>query len=150
MIDIEIKIDEQELKSSIEGFISYQDNEELFSKLSSVVKAKKELLDALEKIEAIEKESKGIINSKAKSLYGSDWKVIAGKGYKITRSSTGAVYTINPEVKVNKKFLKVIESIDTKAVELELEKTEKLPKGIEYNPQRGESLRITIDENSET
>jgi len=149
VIEIDIKIDDQEVKDSLEGFVSYQDNEELFSKLSSIATAKKQLTDALEQVESIEKQAKGIINSKAKTLYGTDWKVIAGKGYKITRSKTGAVYMINPDIKVSKKFLKVVESVNTEAVELALEKTEKLPKGIEYNSKRGESLRITVDENTE-
>lgn len=145
---IEHEIDVEGLKKIIDEALDFNENEMIFGQLSAVTTAKKELEASLKKVEEVEKEAKGLINAKAKALYGTDWKVIAGRGYKITRSNTGAVYTTNPEVKVSKKFLKVVESVDTKAVELALEKTEKLPKGIEYNPKRGESLRITVDENT--
>lgn len=141
---IEHEIDLKTLHKAIEEALSFKDNEMLFGQLSSITSAKDELKNLLDKVEKIELEAKGLINSKAKALHGDDWQVITGKGYKILRSPTGAVFTRNPDVKVSKKFLKVVESIDTDAVKAELDKTEKLPKGIELNPTRGETIKITI------
>lgn len=144
MIEINHTIDEDELKSIINQALDFKENEMLFGQLAAVSIAKKELKDSLDKIEKIETEAKGLINSKAKALYGNDWQVITATKYKILRSKTGAVYTLNPDIPVSKKFIKVVQSIDTDAVKAQLEKTEKLPKGIELNPTRGESIGITI------
>lgn len=144
MITLNYEINEEELAKSINEAIKLEDNEEMFNQLCAVKRAKLELEEALEKLEKIESIAKGFINSKAKQLYGNDWQTIASKNYKITRSKTGNIYVINPEIKVSKKFLKIVESIDTKLVDAELEKTQKLPKGIELNPSRGDSIRITL------
>lgn len=144
MITLNYEINEEELAKSINEAIKLEDNDQMFSQLCEVKRAKQALEDALEKLETIEALSKGFINSKAKQLYGNDWQVITGKGYRISRSSTGNVYVRNPEIPVSKKFIKIVESLDTKAIDAEIEKTQKLPKGIEVNPNRGESIRITL------
>jgi len=144
MLSLNYEINEEELAKSINEAIKLDDNEQMFNHLCEVKRAKLELEDALEKLEKIEVVAKGLINSKATQLYGNDWQTVVGKGYKITRSSTGNVYVRNPDLPVSKKFLKIIESLDTKAIDIELEKTQKLPKGIEVNPSRGTSIRITI------
>lgn len=144
MITLNYELNEEELARSINEAIKLDDNEEMFNHLCNVKRAKSELEDALEKLENIEIIAKGLINSKAKELYGIDWQTIASKNYKITRSKTGNIYVRNPEISVNKKFLKIVESLDTKAIDAELEKTQKLPKGVEVNPNRGDSIRITI------
>jgi len=144
MITLNFEINEEKLAESINDAIKLDDNEQMFNHLCEVKRTKMELEDALEKLEKIEIVAKGLINSKAKQLYGNDWQTIVGKGYKITRSSTGNVYVRNPEIKVSKKFIEIKESLLTKEIDLEIEKTGKLPKGIEVNPNRGESIRITI------
>ena len=144
MISLNYEIDEEQLAQTVNEAINLEDNEQMFEQLSAVAKAKCELKDALEKLETIEVVAKGLINSKAKQLYGTDWQTIVGKGYKITRSKTGNVYIHNPDIPVNKKFIELKESLLTKVIEEEIEKTGKLPKGIEVNPNRGESIRIAI------
>lgn len=145
MIEIaEIKIDEEALKNSIQEADDLNNNEEMFEKLTQIAVAKKELSEALDQITSIESLAKSEIDSRAKTLYGINWQAIAGSGYKISRSFTGAVYNINPEVKPNKKYLVVKETVNTKAVEAELEMSGKLPKGIEPNKSRGSMLRITL------
>jgi len=144
MIELNYKINEEELAKSINEAIKLEDNEQMFDKLCEVKRAKVELEDALEKLEKIDVIAKGLINSKANQLYSNNWQTIVGKGYKITKSSTGNVYVRTPDVTVLKKFLKIVESLDTKAIDMELEKTQKLPKGVEINPSRGQSIRITL------
>lgn len=135
-------INVDELKKSVENASKIADAEEFFKQMSAVAGIKKLLKNALEDIEGVETDAKGLINSKAKAEYGADWQVIAGDGFKITRSKTGDLYLVNGNP--NKQFIKVKTSVDSKAVEEFVAKNDKLPAGIEINDQRGESLRITI------
>ena len=145
MIEIEtIKIDDEALKSSISEATDLNDNEAMFANLTKISEAKKELSDALDLVSSMESLAKSEIDSRAKTLYGNDWQAIAGSGYKISKSYTGAVYNISPDVKPAKKYLVIKESINTKVVEAELEVNGKLPKGIEPNKSRGTSIRITL------
>lgn len=145
MIEIEtIKIDDEALKSSIFEATDLNDNEAMFAKLTEISKAKKELADALDQISSLESLAKNEIDNRAKTLYGNDWQAIAGSGYKISKSYTGAVYNISPDVKPAKKYLVIKESINTKVVEAELEVSGKLPKGIEPNKSRGTMIRISL------
>lgn len=140
----EINIDDEALKASISEAGDLNNNEAMFEKLTEITKAKKELADALEVISSMESMAKNEIDSRAKTLYGINWQAISGEGYKISKSFTGAVYEINPEIKPSKKYLVVKETVNTKAVEAELELNGKLPKGIEPNKSRGTMLRITL------
>jgi len=144
MITLNYELDDKKLADSINNAIELKDNNEMFEQLSAVSKVKKYLEDALDKVAQIELVAKGLINSKAKQLYGKDWQTVTGQGYKITRSSTGNIYVRNSDLPVSKKFVELKESLLTKVIDAELEKTGKLPKGIELNPSRGESIRITI------
>jgi len=144
MISLNYEINEEELAQSVNDSADLENNEQMFEQLTSVTKAKTDLKDALEKIENIEIIAKGLINSKAKQLYGKDWQTIVGVGYKVTRSVTGSVYVRNPDIPVNKKFIELKESILTKVVDAEVEKTGIVPKGIEVNPNRNESIRINL------
>ena len=116
----------------------------MIEQLTTITKAKNELKDLLEIVEKHESAAKMIINARAKQLYGSDWQAIAGDGFKISRSFTGAVYTLNPDYNTPKKFLKIVTSVDAKAVDAYRDEKNKLPVGVELNPTRGESIRITI------
>lgn len=144
MITLNYEIDEEKLSETINEAIKLDDNEQMFNQLCEVKRAKAELEDALEALDKIEVVAKGLINSKAKELYGNDWQTIAGQGYKITRSKTGSIYQVSPMERPNKKFLIIKESIDSKAVDAAIEKSGKLPKGIEINPNRGESIRVAL------
>lgn len=145
MIELNIKIDDEQLEKTIADAEQLSDNDKVFASLTEVVKAKKELEDALEVVSKLEAKAKQDIDAKAKALYGNDWQAIAGTGYKITRSFTGAVYMINPDQRPDKKYLKITESIDTAKVKAAIELNDgKLPKGIELNPHRNTSIRITL------
>lgn len=152
IVTLHYELDTEALAHIIEAASELNDNEQIFAKLVELTTIKTEIQDILDIVEKAEREAKDAIKTKAKTLYGNDWQAIKGNGYKISRVPTGSVYTLNPDVKVKKEFLEIKESVNTKAVELELEKTGKLPKGIEINPKRGESIRITVklDENTET
>lgn len=145
MIELNIKIDEEKLKSLLTEADNLNDNDQVFGKLTEVVAAKKQLEDALETVAKIEAEAKQDIDARAKALYGNDWQAISGTGYKITRSFTGAVYTMNPDQKPDRKFLKIVESLDTAKIKAAIELNGgKLPKGVELNPNRNTSIRITL------
>jgi len=138
------QIDVAKLKESITEATKLEDNNEMFLQLSNTSKAKQVIKDVLDELESVESEAKSLINNKAKTLYGVDWQAIVGEGYKINRQPTGNVYIRNPEIPVNKKFIEIKESINTKVVDAYIEKEGKLPNGIEINPTRGESIRISI------
>jgi hypothetical protein len=139
---IEAEINLDWLREQIEKATELTGDEEFFEQLSAVEVVKKQLKDVEDQIKTVEAEAKGMINARAKALYGNDWQVISGKHVKITRSKTGDVYTINGTPSA--KFVKVKKSVDSKLVDEYVVKNSKLPKGIEINDKRGESLRITV------
>lgn len=143
-VEINYAIEPEKFAESISAAEKLEDNKQMLEQLTVITKAKNEIKDLLETVEKYESAAKSIINARAKQLYGEDWQAIAGDGFKISRSFTGAVYTLNPDYKTPKKFLKVVTSIDTKAVDAYRDEKEKLPVGVELNPTRGESIRITI------
>lgn len=147
-IKIELEIDLEALKEVIDKSKDLNDNQELFSQLVEVYRAKKQISDVLDQLISIETEAKGFIKAKADALYSNEWSAIKGNGYKITKSSTGSVFNILPDAKPPKKFLVIKESLDSKLVEAHIKETGKLPKGIEYNPSRGHSIRVTVNENN--
>lgn len=145
MIEIApIQIDDEKLKESITAAADLNNNDEAFAELAAIRRFKKQIADALDMVDKIESEAKAAIDARAKTLYGINWQAIAGQGYKITRSKTGSVYNINPELKPSKKFLIVKESVNSKLVDAEVELHGKLPKGIEINPDRGTMIKVTI------
>lgn len=144
-IKLEAEIDLDSLRDTIENAKDLNDNKKLFSQLVQVARVKKQVKDILDQADSIEAQVKGFIDSKAKALYGNDWEAIKGDDYKITRSGTGAVFGIIG--KVQKKFKVIKETLDTKAVNDYIKETGKLPTGIDYNPTRGSSIRITVQDN---
>jgi hypothetical protein len=75
-------------------------------------------------------------------LYGNDWNVIAGTGYKIGRQMSGAVYEINGDPA--EQFVKIAKSVDSDAVTNYVKGNGKLPEGVAVNPNRTEVIRLTI------
>jgi len=144
-IKIDLEINLEEIKDTITEAIDLNDNEQLFSKLVEVYRAKKKINDVIDQLISIETEVKGLIKSKADALYGNEWSAIKGKDYKITKSGTGSVFNIVG--KAPKQFLVIKESLDSKLVENFIKETGKLPKGIEYNPSRGYSIRVSVSDN---
>lgn len=139
-LDAEINFDD--IQKTIDGALKLEDNQEVFYALTDVMRVKEQVKILLEKVESVERDTKGLINSRAKQLYGEDWQVIKGEHFKITRSKTGDVYLING--KPLGRYTKTKITVDSKAVDEYVAKNEKLPLGIEINDQRGESLRITL------
>lgn len=143
-ISIVIDIDPDKLTDLIGKAKDLNDNNKVFATLSKVRKPMADLKDALETIEAIERDIKQAISDKARALYGNDWKVISGTGYKIGRQLSGAVYEMNGEP--DERFLVIKKSIDSKAVTEYVKGEGKLPKGITAATNRTESIRITLPE----
>lgn len=149
IIHLDAEIDFDAIKETIEGALKLEDNQDVFYALIDVARVKEQVKILLEKVETVERDAKGLVNSKAKALYGDDWQTIVGKGYKINRSPTGSIYIANPDIPVSKKFLIIKESVNAKAVDEYVIAKEKLPKGIEINPSRGYSITIKVkDEDS--
>lgn len=146
IIKLELEIDIDELKETINNAVDLNDNEEVFNSLVQFARAKKQINALYDELIGIEDTAKSLIKSKASALYGNNWQAIKGRGYKISRSQTGPVFNIDG--KPPKQFVVIKESLDSKLVENYIKETGKLPKGISYNPSRGSSLRITVDENN--
>lgn len=148
IVKIDVTIDLKTIRETIDEALDLNDNEELFNKLVDFARTKKILKDAQEQIESVEADVKGLIKAKANALYGNEWEALKGDNYKITKSPTGAVFAINGKVK--KQFLVVKESVDTKLVNKFIKEEGKLPAGIDYNPERGSSIRITVHEDEDS
>lgn len=145
VVKIDVEIDINSIKNLIDESKDLNNNEELFNKLIEFERIKKQAGDILDKVKSIEEEVKGFIGSKGNALYGNEWEAIKGEHYKITKSPTGSVFAISG--KVQKKFLVIKESVDTKEVNTYIKEKGKIPSGIDYNPSRGSSIRITIHDN---
>lgn len=131
-----------ELREQIEKATKIEDGEQFFESLSEVYKIKAEIGAIMDQITSIEADAKGLINTKAKALYGNEWQAISGEKFKITRSRTGDVYTITGQAPP--RFVKIKKTVDSKAVDNYVAEKGKLPTGIEINDQRGESIRVTL------
>lgn len=137
-------LDLEQFKSVIENVKKAETDEQFFMALSAIAIAKKVLGDAVEVVENYEAQAKGLINAKAKALYGPDWQVIKGERFKISRSFTGAIYEID-EDKVAEDFVKVKFMPNAREIETFRETHDnKLPDGVAINEHRGESIRIAV------
>lgn len=143
-IIINAEIDLEAVQKIADDALTLDNNAELFAKLAEFAGVKGQLDEALDAIKKVEIEIKSIINAKAKQLYGHSWQAIAGPGYKISRSFTGAKYEqvgAAPE-----QFIVIKQSVDSKAVDNFVKAHSALPEGIAVNQGRGESIRITVKE----
>ena len=123
-----LDIDVDALKVAVEKATKIDDAESFFEELTQIQRAKMDIKKLTDDLYSIEQDVKGLINTKAKALYGGDWQVIKGEHFKITRSKTGDVYLVNGTP--NAKFTKVKVSVDSKAVDEHVIEHDKLPKGI--------------------
>jgi len=144
IIKLEATIDFDDITKTIEKALKLDDNAEVFNALVNVIQVKEQVKTLLEKVEKVETDTKRLINAKAKALMGDDWQTIAGQGYKITRYFAGSVYSRLEDEKIDKKFLKIVESLNTAEIDKFLEETEKLPKGLELKDSRTEVIRVTL------
>lgn len=145
-IIIHAEFDLDTLRQQVESSKTIKGDEPYFEQLIAVQSVKAQLSALEDELKSIEADAKGFINTKAKALYGDNWQVIKGERFKITRSKTGEMYLINGSP--SSKFVKVKKSVDSKAVEEYMSDKGKLPKGVEVNDQRGEQIRITINDHS--
>jgi hypothetical protein len=149
LITINLSIDLDAITEAVENSGNLNDNQEVFKQLAVIQKAKDQLGEAADAITSIESTVKSTINSKAKALYGDEWAAIKGDGYKITRSGTGPVYEIVDTKAVADNFLKKKVTVDSDAVKDFIKANNTLPTGTDYTKQRGESIRITIQDDTE-
>lgn len=148
VIDIELKVDIKSIRETIENALELNDNQQLFEKIVEFEIVKKQANDLLDTIKSIEADVKGLINSKANALYTDKWEAIKGKHYKITKSPTGSVFIIDGEPE--NEFVVIKKSLDTKLVNNYIKDNGKLPSGVQYNEARGTSIRINVQEKSES
>jgi len=141
-IDIELHIDIESLRETIESALDLNDNQLLFEKLIEFESAKKKINEALDLIKSIEADAKGLILSKANALYTDKWEVIAGSHYKITKSPTNNVFNVTDEA--DNEYIVVKKTANTKVINQYIKDNGKLPKGIDYNMERGTSIRINV------
>lgn len=146
---IEANIDIEWLKGILDSITDLETDEEIFGALAQLQTVKDQLDEAYEALGDIESEVKSLINNKAKALYGPEWEVIKGHGFKISRSKTGDKYNLTGET-VATEFVKIKQSVNSKAVEEYITENQKLPDGIEINVNRGESIRIKVEYGQET
>lgn len=144
VIDIELKVDIKSIRETIENALELNDNQQLFEKIVEFEIVKKQANDLLDTVKSIEADVKGLINSKANALYTDKWEVIAGRNYKIIKSPTNNVFNITDTVEAE--FVVVKKTANTKIINQYIKDNGKLPKGVEYNMERGTSIRINIKE----
>lgn len=146
--DLTLQFDTDELADQIKAAQKLETDEAVFAGLAKVVSAKKDLATAKEALDKVESTVKSAINDKAKALYGPNWQAIAGQGFKITRSQSGAVYEVlDNEQAIDAGVVKVDIKPDTDKINEFLETKEKLPPGIGRNESRTEQIRITLEDN---
>lgn len=143
IIKIEAEVNLTKVLKAIEESGRLEDNSEIFAALAQVEAAKKQVAEAQDALKRVESDVKAAINGRAKALLGDSWNAIKGNGYKIIKKAYGSLYEMNG--KPQKKFLIVKTSVDSKAVDVYVKEKGKLPAGIDYNVQRGESIVISVD-----
>ncbi len=139
---IEAEFDLEGFKNALESTKTIKGDEEFFTKLGAIDVLKSQLKTVSDELISLETEAKGLIDARAKALYGDNWQVIDGERVKIVKSPIGSVYDIADTTSA--KFVVVKKSANTKAIEDFVVKNSKLPKGVELNPDRGWSMRIKV------
>lgn len=142
LIEIKFTVSKSATLEAIADATSLQDDNEVFKSLSVLADIK----DDLKSIEAPINELYGAvlqaISKKAQELYGNDWKVIKGDNYSISRSYSGAVYQITDDTP--EQFIRLERKPNTDEIENYIKDNSKLPEGVDYNPDRNESIRIKL------
>lgn len=140
--EIKAEFDLDKFRQEIEASKQIKGDENYFSQLAKIEEVKAQIKRLQDELISIEVQAKGLIDAKAKALVGDNWQVIAGEGFKITRSPTGSVYDIVGSP--SPKFVIVKKAVDTKVVDEYIAKRAKLPKGIAVNEERNYSIRINL------
>lgn len=138
-------LDLKDLEQIILKSKDLEKDSDFFDAMSAISFAKKKVADALEDVTRLEEQAKGLINAKAKALYGKNWQVIRGEHFKISRQFTGQVYELTDVEKVAEEYLKVKFTPNTRTIEQYRETHDNtLPEGVTINEERRESIRVTI------
>lgn len=143
-VKINATLDLQASLDAIKASKTLKDDKLVFEKLAEFQAVKDQLAAAKEQLDDVEQQVKQAINDRAKATYGNQWDSIVSDGYKITRSFTGSVFNVGDPAKVGDEFLKVELKPETKKIEDYIKSKGSLPEGLDYNPDRGESIRITV------
>jgi hypothetical protein len=145
MFEAHIKVDPEALAKTVKGLADLNNSKELYNAIAGVQAELDKVLKVQRQLEEIQSDLKQVVDLRGTALYGANWKAVEGEGYKIVKSPTGAVYTLQPDSKPSKNFLKIETSVNTDVVnEYIAEHDGKLPKGIDMNPKRGASIRIAV------
>lgn len=161
VVEASFKIDLDKVTNVIDTSETLSNDSTVFAQLADIQRAKQTLKAAQDEFEVVEKKAKQAISDRARALYGVNWSAIKGEGYKITRSGTGSVYGLqdaptNDPSSTNMlswlsenldllPYVKIAVSVNADAVGDHVVAKGGLPDGVEYNPQRGEQIRITVD-----
>lgn len=147
MIKIEAEFDPEAIKETIASSQKLEDDHKVFEQLASIAKLKKQLANAQDEFDQLEREAKQAINDRAKSLYGEDWSAIKGDKFKIVRYLSGSVYEIVDTDAVDTIFVKKVDpTLDTDAIDVYRETKSSLPDGIGVNPNRKEVIRVSVND----
>jgi hypothetical protein len=143
-IELHIVIDADKIEQTIRKSKDVQNDEQVFHELSWLMQNKKAVDELNDQWEALERKIKEALNDKAKSLLGPEYKALDGDGWSLRRSLTGSIYQIaNPEA-VPEDLLEVKLTVKSKEVGNYIKANSKLPDGLAYNPNRNESLKVTL------
>lgn len=142
---ISVSFDFALFEEKLKNIKDFENDEQLFQELAGIASCKREIDEFLDEFANLERSVKQAINDRAKALFGDKWAAIRGNGYKITRSMAGSVYDVDPK-STNKKFLVTSYAPNTDAIKDYVREKNKLPKGVEFNPNRTEVIRINVKE----
>lgn len=143
-INIDVEINLQDILEAVANSGDLSEDQRVYEGLAQIEQIKKLFAEAESKIREVEKQVKSAINGRAMAIYGDTWTVIKGDKFKITRVKTGAVYEADDNA--DDDFLKLKVEVNSRKVDEYIKAHSTLPGGITYNPNRGESLRIALND----
>lgn len=145
-LELKAEFDLKEFKELVKATPDLISDQNFFQSLAQFKRIKSEFDQLGEELAEAEKEIKQAINDRAKATFGDQWQAIAGDRWKISRSWSGSVYTIDDLDKASD-FIKLAEpKPDTDAIDEFVAKNSALPEGVSRNDNRSEVIRISVDD----
>jgi hypothetical protein len=142
-LKLNIELDLTELVEAI-GKADKLEDVDFFNHVSKIVEAKIIVRDALDQIQRLETDIKGLIDSKATATIGNDWSAIVGDHFKITKQHTGSVFELVSE-DVADDFVTIKTAPNTIAInQYRITHEGKLPKGVTVNEDRNTQIWIKL------
>jgi hypothetical protein len=142
VIEISFSVSKSATLDAINKATDLQNDSDVFRSLSVLAEIKDDIKEIETPINELYKQVIQAISKKAQELYGKDWKVIKGNDYSISRSYSGAVYQITDDTP--DQFIKIERKPNTDEIENYIKENSKLPDGVDYNPDRSESIRVKL------